>query len=226
MKAEELKKAIEKTAFAVWQDSGRDNLTGLFFDNDVIIATDGHRLVKYPIEAQGIRKIVANPKQLLKKIKDLKGEIELVWGDDLKIIQDGEIVALSELIKMQYPNWELVWPKDNNLAVWIDKEILLKALKAVLLTAKEENNNFIKMSFSRDRLIISAETSHSDYECKTEIDIKIKCDIDLTIGFNCQMLIEAVKSIDEDKILFAFKSPLNCTIINNTLLMPLKPKDE
>lgn len=231
-----LKRAIQKTGFAVSKDALRPAMMGVYFqigpDEGRTVATDGHRLVK--LIMQEMRAI--DPVQFIvpEKAMNLAGRI--ATDGDCSIATDGSYVrfqfgdalVLARLIDETYPNYEAVIPKDNNQQLSINRAALLAAVKRVGLYSSSMTNQ-IRLELESNQVKIAAE----DIERASEAHEMVLCEYDgepMKIGFNATYLTEVLSNVDADDVVFSFSSPNRAGILTpqdqgegESLLMLIMP---
>src|SRR5581483_8981691 len=124
---------IARTSFAITTDESRYALNGALIlregKNLVMVATDAHRLSVAQSQAEEPLKAGQKLRALIPK-KTLSMLSKLLIGIDetITFIEDGnhfffnigERVLVSRLLSGQFPNYELVLPKDNNKKLVVD----------------------------------------------------------------------------------------------------------
>jgi DNA polymerase III subunit beta len=231
-----LKRAIQKTIFAVSKDELRPSLMGVLFqirkESLTTVSTDGHRLARFehgkfssPIETDVI--IPAKALGVLAKLTDGE-EVSLTLGTSYIKFTLGPSVLASRVIAETYPNYESVIPKDNNQELVISRDQLLSAIRRVSLYANTTTHQ-VRFSLRENSLTVSAEDADAGSQAKENIACSYNND-DLDIGFNANYLDDVLVHIDNDTVRFRFGTPTRAGIIepehqnvDNTLLMLTMP---
>ncbi len=214
-----LRRAIQKTSFAVSKDALRPAMMGIYFqiepEQGRTVATDGHRLVKLTLtqmtSAEPINFIVPE------KALTLAGRV----ADDTPctIVVDGGHVGfefeharvLARLIDEAYPNYEAVIPVENDRRLAVNRIAMLAAVKRVGLYSSSMTHQ-IRLSLDADKLEISAE----DIERASEAKETVLCEYDnepMVIGFNAEYLTEVLSNLDADDVVFEFSSPNRAGVV-------------
>ena len=190
---------IHNTAFAITNEQSRFTLSGAKFmiDNNTarMVTTDGHRLAfiqKYLGDTAATENIDALiPKkalmELVKISRDASGEIS--FGEDPNHIYfevDGRLLITRKL-SGNFPNYEMVIPKDNDKVVTFDSDEMKNALRRVSLMADERTRS-VKITIRSGEIEIGAQSSEEG-----EASEKVAAEYigeEIQIGFNSQYLQE------------------------------------
>ncbi|HYW71290.1 MAG TPA: DNA polymerase III subunit beta [Pyrinomonadaceae bacterium] len=210
-----LKGLIERTIFAITQEEGRYTLSGAKFelDNDGVkmVTTDGHRLAFAAIasgSAKGAeteldvlipRKTLA---ELTKLTNDFDGDISLGADENHVYFQIGSRLLISRMLSGQFPNYEMVMPKNNDLSATFDTAALSQAVRRVSLMA-DDRSHAIRFHLSKEQLLISAQNS-DEGEARETVETDFGGE-DTDIGFNAQYLQDFLNVVGSEKVAFEFK---------------------
>lgn len=214
-----LKRAIQKTSFAVSKDSLRPAMMGIYFqigpDGGRVVATDGHRLVKLDVASlrseTALRFIVPEKALGLAARIPQDGDCTIVVGENYIEIDFHDSRVIARLIVESYPNYEAVIPLDNERRMVVDRDSMLAAVKRVGLYSSSTTHQ-IRLSLDSDVAEISAE----DIERSSEAQETIKCDYShesMEIGFNAAYLTEVLSNIDDGEAMFDFSSPNRAGVV-------------
>ncbi len=212
-----LRQLITKTIFAITQEEGRYTLSGAKFEvrNDMlrIVTTDGHRLalievkeeIKNPDKAELDllipRKTLA---ELTKLASDFDGDINFGADENHVYFQAGSRVLTSRILSGQFPNYEMVLPKNNDQSVTIDTDAFSKALKRVTLMA-DERSHAVTITLQKEKLVISSHNMDQG-EADETVETNFQGN-EISIGFNSQYVQDVLSAVDTDKVLMEFKDP-------------------
>lgn len=219
--ADVLKTLINRTIFAITQEESRYTLNGALFrmlGSDVrMVATDGHRLAyveKSGVQAAGNGHAVDGeevkaliPKKTLAELLRLAAEtddlVEFAKDDNHLFFRFGSRVLVSRMLSGQFPNYDLVMPKDNEHAVKLDAGIFQSAIRRVALMA-DERSHAIKFVLANERLDITSQSSEIG-EAKETLQTDY-AGPDLSIGFNAQYLTDFLNVAGDGHVNFEFKN--------------------
>ncbi len=220
----QLKDMVKKTIFSISSDETRYTLNGTLLEADEntikMVSTDGHRLSYIKNE---------NPKRVEKKINVIIPQ--KTTSELLKLVEDGEeavlfsiyenhvvfkkenFVLVSRVIDGQFPNYDVVLPKNNDKRVILNKDVLIHALKRVSLLS-DEKSKMVKFNIEKDNIELISDTAGIG-EAKEKIDVKYDGE-GLSIGLNARYLLDIMSAVDSNEIFFDIKDP-----VSPTLFMPL-----
>ena len=214
-----IKRAVEKTSFAVSKDALRPAMMGVFFqvhpENTRVVATDGHRLVKLTLDTvtqDPAVEFIAPEKALAlaaRAVGDAGCTIRV--GSGYVGFDFGDTNVLGRMIEEQYPNYEAVIPVENDKRLTVSREAMLAAVKRVALYSSSMTNQ-IRLKIEDGHLGISAE----DLERSSEAKERVLCEYDaepMEIGFNSKYLMEVLQNVDADDVVFAFSSPNRAGVV-------------
>lgn len=190
---------INNTAFAITNEQSRFTLSGAKFMIDGgmarMVTTDGHRLAfiernlgeNAPTENMDALIPKKALMELVKIARDSKGEVS--FGEDPNHIYfevDGRLLITRKL-SGNFPNYEMVIPKDNDKTVTFDAEAMKNAIRRVALMADERTRS-VKLTIRTGEIEIGAQSSEEG-----EASEKVTADYsgeEVAIGFNSQYLQE------------------------------------
>ena len=210
-----LKLLIDRTIFAITQEEGRYTLSGAKFELDdksvKMVTTDGHRLA-YVATKDGLseggsgeldvlipRKTLA---ELTKLTSDFDGDISLGSDENHVYFQVGSRLLISRMLSGQFPNYEMVMPKNNDQLATFDTTALNQAIRRVALMA-DDRSHAIRFHLSKDQLLISSQNAEEG-EARETLETAFAGD-DTDIGFNAQYLQDFLNVVGSEKVAFEFK---------------------
>jgi DNA polymerase-3 subunit beta len=215
-----LRRAIDKTSFAVSKDALRPAMMGVYFqvgtDETKAVATDGHRLVKLVLPTLNAEEEV----NFIVPEKATKLAGRVVEDDEIctMAVDEGHVSfefgnsrVLARLIDETYPNYQAVIPQENEKRLTINREDMLNAVKRVGLYSSSMTNQ-IRLQITGDAVTISAE----DVERSSEAEEVVKCDYDsddMEIGFNSEYLTEVLSNVRSEEVVFQLSSPNRAGIV-------------
>ena len=214
-----LRRAIQKTSFAVSKDALRPAMMGIYFqinrDLGKAVATDGHRLVKLQLDnlscTEDLDFIVPEKAMSLAAKVATDDTCTLTVDSGYAGFDFGDSRVLARLIDEPYPNYQAVIPIDNDKKMTANRDAMLAAVKRVALYSSTMTNQ-IRLSVDKDEVVISAE----DLERASSAKETVSCDYDgdaLVIGFNALYLTEVLSNIDSEDVLFEFSSPNRAGVV-------------
>ena len=194
---------IQNTAFAITNEQSRFTLSGAKFmlaDGVArMVTTDGHRLAfiekAVPITGEEKMDALIPKKALLELVKisrDSGGDIS--FGEDQNHIYfetDGRLLITRKL-SGNFPNYEMVMPKDNEREVIFDLSEMKSAVRRIALMADERNRS-IRMTIREGEVEVTAQSSEEG-EGAEVVPADYKGE-EVTLGFNHQYLQEFLNNV-------------------------------
>jgi len=210
-----LKLLIDRTIFAITQEEGRYTLSGAKFELDKqgakMVTTDGHRLSFVATNEVGKeapdagldvlipRKTLA---ELTKLTADFDGDINLGSDENHVYFQVGSRLLISRMLSGQFPNYEMVMPKNNDRSAVFDTLSLNQAIRRVALMA-DDRSHAIRFHLSKEQLLISSQNAEEG-EARETLSTDFAGD-ETEIGFNAQYLQDFLNVVGSEKVAFEFK---------------------
>ena len=210
-----LKTFIDRTIFAITQEESRYTLSGAKFVLDEtsakMVTTDGHRLAyveRKNVAKNGDQQTIDTliPRKTLAELTKLTAgfdeDISLGVDENHIYFEIGTRLLISRMLYGQFPNYEMVMPKNNDKMVEFESSLLNQAIRRVALMA-DERSHAIRFHLEPNQLVISsqnAEEGEANEALQTDYSGE-----ETDIGFNAQYLQEFLNVIGDAKIEFEFK---------------------
>ncbi|MFZ1700088.1 MAG: DNA polymerase III subunit beta [Pyrinomonadaceae bacterium] len=192
---------VRNTAFAITSEQSRFTLSGAkFILGDGIakmITTDGHRLAYVEREIddkEGIMDTLIPKKALLELVKLSRGAGDVAFGEDPNHIYfetEGRLLITRKLTG-QFPNYEMVMPKDNDKTATFDLEEMSRAVRRMALIADERNRS-IRLTVREGEIEVTAQSSEQG-EGREVVQAEYKGE-EMQLGFNHQYLQEFLQNV-------------------------------
>ena len=210
-----LNKLISRTVFAITQEESRYALNGSLFSlNDEglqLVSTDGFRLaiasttIEKPSSQESEVKVIVPKKALTELLKLTAGSeepLEFSKDDNHLYFKLAHRQLTSRMLAGQFPNYDLVLPKNNDKIVPLNAEKITQAIKRVALMADERSHG-VKFHLSNGILSITSQSAEVG-EAKEIIPIDYEGD-KMSIGFNAQYLLDFLNVVGTEEVIFEFK---------------------
>lgn len=203
-----LRDVVTRTVYAVGVNDQRAVFNGAYFHVEsnrlMLIGCDSNRIaishVNLPGENPDASVIVPGRllNEVLRMIRDTEEDMTVTLARRHIIFRIGEYVYFTRLIDGEYIDYKRLLPRTHETEVFVAADILRGALeRAMLVTEDKLGGNtkaFVKLEFEGNLLKLSSVSAGgSIYD---EIPVA-KTGKDLTIGFNCRMLVEALRAVPE-----------------------------
>ncbi len=206
--APELRIAIRRVIFATTMEEARYALSGVqmeWADSQWIrlVATDGHRLAlcEWGEASSGEKRSVLIPKKAMRELERLiehaDGEIVEFHRDDHHVFfRAGSRQLVSRLLTGQFPNYELVIPREATARAVISASVWREALSRVAILSDERSRG-VRVNLSSSSMVLTARRFEEDEEAVDEVLITYEGD-PLEIAFNSEYLADFLSVVGGD----------------------------
>jgi DNA polymerase III subunit beta len=208
-----IKVFVDRTIFAITQEESRYTLSGAKFILDdtgaKMVTTDGHRLAY--VERKGVangsdaidtlipRKTLA---ELTKLTAGYDGDISLGMDGNHIFFEVGPRLLISRMLYGQFPNYDMVMPKNNDKSITFDGALLNQAIRRVALMA-DERSHAIRFHLEPNQLVISSQNAEEG-EARETVQTDYTGE-ETDIGFNAQYLQDFLNVVGDGPVTFEFK---------------------
>ncbi len=234
LEGDALARMIERSAYATSEEPARPQLNGVLVHGSdkyvAFVATDGHRLSRTTRKgAFGdlTKEGVIVPSRVLASVAKFATEatspVEMRIADGKNHIgfatQVGEyqVQVFARLIEGPYPNYEQVIPKDNPRDLSIARPDLIEAVDIVASHA-DSNTQQIRFSLRGGKFSVSSATA--DFGAgEQSVEAEYKGE-DMEIGYNAKYLLQILRSIPTERIVFKLKTALSAGVVEPVGALP------
>lgn len=224
---------LDKTLYAASTDEARYHLNGVYFetleDKDKrvfrMVATDAHRLslVDNPealFEESAwklFREGIIVPRKGLNELRRLLAEgkedfLVSIRGRMLFVKRDNIFLSMR-LIEGKYADYRRIIPEQSTNAIAVDREEFLASLKRISLMSTDKSRS-VTFNLAPGSLQLSSQSPELG-DAKEEISVDYEGE-SLKIGFNSRYLIDAVSTIEGEKVLLELKGKQNPGVIRSS----------
>jgi len=209
-----LKNMIEKTMYAALSDEGRVHLAGVFFETITegeerylrMVSTDGHRLsrIDEPIDKGSsfeLEEGIIVPKSGIVEVLRLLeggGTVQVGFRDKNLIVKKDSEVLIMRLIEGDFPDYNLVIPKDTKGEVRVEREVFLMMLKRMSILSSDK---YRSVRFKIDKEQMETITTNPDIgESRETIPVVYNGET-LEIAFNPRYFVDCVSHMKSDEVI-------------------------
>lgn len=216
--------AAARAALAVVStDAAKAILQGVRVDAGRVCATDGHRMLLWPLEgAAGVA--VTLPAATVKLIGDQPAVISVEGGHAAICLPDATIH--SRILDGAYPDVAKLIPDGFKLAVTCDRHRLTRALERVAVVA-EAHNSVVKLTVTDGELVITA-----DADGRNGCERLLCTGPDAAWAFNVRYLLDGLRIYrDCETVTIAGNSPTTPVVLTGAsmdvtyLVMPVQVRE-
>lgn len=238
--SESFRALLEQVTFAASKDESRPVLKGVRLMQEgnrlIATATDSHRLAEAHMvlsteEPVFHAPIILPAKHMSDLIALLSEEKETIYlQTDLRTLAlKGETFALYlRLLSGTYPDTRMIIPKSGKSIVETEREPLLEAIERALVIAQYNRNQTVRLTAEEKTIILY--TVHPELGTFSEpLPGEISQGEALSIWFNGQYLLDALKHLKGERIVFWFNGALSPFVVKERdqdhhlhLIVPVK----
>ncbi|WP_242864139.1 DNA polymerase III subunit beta [Anaerotignum neopropionicum] len=222
LKQNNLRNMIRQTIFSIAQDNAKPVLTGELFEFNgdffSIVSVDGYRISyrKNNLISSFQKTEVIVPGKTLSELNKILSqedeELVSVYITDKHILFDlGTAIMVSRLIDGDFIRYEQSFSEDYKTEILVNKNELIQSLERASLVSRDNRKTPVRFQIKSKSLEITAKSDMGTAfeEISAEIDGQ-----EITIAFNPRYFIEALRSIDEERVRIHFTASLSpCTIL-------------
>ncbi len=211
-----LRSMIMRTMFAITQEESRYSLNGALLalmPGDIrMVATDGHRLalISKSMEIPGVDAEVRAliPRKTLIEIQKLIGDqdvmVEFGRDENHLFFTVGSKRLVSRILAGQFPNYELVIPRENDKYIVASARTLGDGIRRAAIMS-DEKLKAIRLSFKTGSLELTASCAEAG-EAREVVPVEFEGE-GLDIGFNPIYLLDFIGACASESLSIALKDP-------------------
>jgi len=225
-----------EVAFAAAVDESRPVLTGvkcmLAGEHLVVIATDGFRLSKKKFKIQDANfkegmilpaKVIIELARLTSENKGSGVEMWMLEGANQVVFRIGKTTLVSRVLEGNFPDVDKIIPIDFKTKVQVNREDLVKAVKAVSIFARE-NANIVRFKIQEDKILVFTMGSQTG---EAEVEIEAECEGDaMEVAFNYKYVLDYLQAVDEENVDLALSGATTAAVWGGQdllhLIMPIR----
>ena len=216
-----LRKAIEKTAFAIAQIDVRYYLKGLLIDFEGVtlrtVASDGHRLAVFQDTVGagfGENLQIIMPRKGVQELHRLVGESEDIVTMEIAHntvrLDMGSICFSSKLIEGRYPDYQKVMPQEVSSTFLLDRDTFKGAISRVAVLTSEKQKSIGFEGKGQEIILACQNPEHDESEERLLVEGEGGS---VSVGFNAAYLLEAIGHLDAEEIRLSFTPDGNSCLL-------------
>ncbi|MBO6755721.1 MAG: DNA polymerase III subunit beta [Roseibium sp.] len=237
--ADTFRDALERVKIAISTEATRYYLNGVLFqavnDNFVIVATDGHRLVRVRLdlpEAAGALPDIIAPRAFIHEVlrhlkaKNCPDHVDIAATDSGVSISIGpDVVIESKVVDGSFPDYARCIPQAGSMSITVDRKDALSAVKKVTVITSERGRA-VKLGATDGKLVF--ETRHPETGTAAVTIDAANDGPPREIGFNARYLTDALGTMTGDACLHFENEHEPCLMADRAasnvdyVLMPLQ----
>jgi DNA polymerase-3 subunit beta len=238
--ADDLKRLIDKTRFAISTEETRFYLNGIYVhaakeDKETLraVATDGHRLARFELElpeGAGDMPGVIVPRKTIGELRrlldDADGAIEIALSDTKIQFAFNGVDLTSKLIDGTFPDYQRVIPSGNDKALSLEAKEFGLAVDRVS-TISADKTRAVKLGIAKDKVtltVINPESGTATEELAANYSAT-----PIEIGFNAKYVLDITSQVEGKSVRFLLSDAGSPTVIEDPddlrtlyVLMPMR----
>jgi len=205
---------MQRTMFAITQEESRYSLNGALLmlspSGVRMVATDGHRLalVSKDAEVQGLsgetRALI--PRKTLVELQKLIGDqdvaVEFGRDENHLFFTVGGKRLVSRILAGQFPNYEMVIPKENDKNISASTRAIAEAIRRAAVMS-DDKLRAIRLSFTSGAVEMTASSAEAG-EAREVVPIEYD-GAPIEIGFNPQYLLDFLGACGAETVQISLK---------------------
>ena len=236
-----LKRSFLKVINCAQLSEIRPEISGVLFDFQLtllkLVATDSFRLAEKNIYNNQFNsnfnrgfKIIIPIKTVQEVIRIFSNEEPInIYIDPNQIsFKNDNLELISRLIDGEYPDYEQIIPKNEDVEIVINKNHFINSLKLVSNFSSKINDIKLKLGEGKKNLEVYSANQYLG-ENNYFIPIKLKGKDFGEVKFNWRYLLDGLKNIDSENVIFNINGDIKPAVLKSTedtsyfyILMPIK----
>ncbi len=239
--ADDLKRLIQKTRFAISTEETRFYLNGIYLHAAKegkthalrAAATDGHRLARFELDlpegAADMPGVIVPRKtvnELQRLLDDADGAIEISLSDTKIQFTFNGLELTSKLIDGTFPDYQRVIPAGNDKVLSVESKEFAQSVDRVS-TISADKTRAVKLHIAKEKVTLSVVNPESGTATE-ELGANYSAS-PIEIGFNARYLLDITGQIEGKEVRFLLSDAGSPTIIEDTedsrtlyVLMPMR----
>lgn len=219
--SEILSKAISSTYFAISDDDLRPVMNGIFVElkNDytTFVASDSHKLVRYrrldvKSETEASFILARKPADLIKNIlSKLDDDVKIDFDNRNAVFQMANFTVICRLIEGDFPDYEVVVPKNNDKKIEIDRDMFHSIIRRVSLFSNEASK-LVKFFFHENQAEISAQDIDFSISAYEQMNCLYEKD-PIKIGFKSTFMLEILQNLSAQDVAITMSDPKRAALV-------------
>lgn len=227
LKQGQLKRLIERTAFAMAQQDVRYYLNGMLWELDSkknlrVVATDGHRLAmctlpeKLTMKGEGEAQVILPRKgvlELARLLMEDADEISIMIGSNhIRAVTD-DFTFTSKLVDGKFPDYQRVLPASPDKLVVGSRQELRQAFARTAILSNEKYRG-VRLQLTKNSLEIVANNPEQE-EAEETVPVEYTGDA-LEIGFNVSYLLDVLGVLSGEQVRLSMADPNSSALLEET----------
>ncbi|MDZ7783324.1 MAG: DNA polymerase III subunit beta [Halioglobus sp.] len=226
LKQGQLKRLIDRTAFAMAQQDVRYYLNGMLWELEEdklrVVATDGHRLAmctlpeKVAVKGDGQTQVIIPRKGVLelgRLLMEEQEEVSIVIGTNhIRAVTEG-FTFTSKLVDGKFPDYQRVLPRSADKIVLGSRLELRQAFTRTAILSNEKYRG-VRLKLAENTLDILANNPEQE-EAEETVPVEYAGE-PLEIGFNVSYLLDVLGVLSGEKVKLSLADPNSSALLEES----------
>ncbi|MCP4675607.1 MAG: DNA polymerase III subunit beta [Deltaproteobacteria bacterium] len=215
-----LKGLFTKCSFAICSDQARYNLTGLLFElagaKLTVVATDGRRMSlaaeSEDVPDGGQAKVIIPSKMIheLERLLSDDEEVQVYLDESQVAFVFDNIRLVSSLIEGNFPNYDMVVPKQHDKEAVLDTAKFTEAMRRTR-TMTNDKFNSVRIGI-RDQLMTLKVVTPEVGEYEEELAVEYSGE-NIDVAFNPDFVLDVLRHVESEKVCLVLKDGMSPGVI-------------
>ncbi|MFB9886090.1 DNA polymerase III subunit beta [Balneatrix alpica] len=237
LEQQQLKRLIDRTAFAMAQQDVRYYLNGMLLEvisgRVRMVATDGHRLatcaLDLEVNPEGKQQVILPRKGVLELVRLLtegEAQVRMVVGTNHIRAHVGDFVFTSKLVDGRFPDYERVVPRNGDKLLVADRQELRLVLQRAAILSNEKYRG-VRLNMQPGQLQVFANNPEQE-EAEESLQVDYQYD-PLEIGFNVNYVLDVLNALSQEQVQFTLSDPNSSALVQEAdggdalyVIMPMR----
>ena len=217
----QFQRGLNQTVFAAKKagQTTRLNLTGvnlvLKSDDLKLVTTDGYRLAMKTIDVQNTLEeaeylidasVLTDLDRVLSQLQ--ADTVDIYKGEGQLFFQAAGVTFMARTIAEEFPDFDRVIPKNNQISLIFDRKTLLEALQRIEITAADDSGAISMKATAEESAVVIASSSRDKGEAEERVRLQNVPSEGIQISFNAGFVIDGLKHLASDEVGFWLAAPL------------------
>ncbi|MBE0634392.1 DNA polymerase III subunit beta [Candidatus Bipolaricaulota bacterium] len=222
----QFQRGLNQTVFAAKKagQTTRLSLTGvnlvLKSDHLKLVTTDGYRLAMKTIGIEDIREegeylidasVLTDLDRVLSQLQ--ADSVDIYKGEGQLFFHAAGVTFMARTIAEEFPDFDRVIPKNNQISLIFDRKSLLEALQRIEITAAEDSGAISLKATPNESAVVVASSSRDKGEAQERVRLQNVPTEGIQISFNASLVIDGLKHLASDEVGFWLAAPLQAALM-------------
>lgn len=193
------------------------------------VATDSSRISCYTrtdVHPDGVMSVLlpGRPAQMLGSVFGKAGDpLKIAFDEHNLVFTTDTVQVICRLTEAHFPDYESVFPKNNNFKLLVDRELLHNAIRQVS-PFSNQGTNLVALEMHNDQLTVRS----NNFENRNRAFQTIPCEYDgeeRTVGFRTLFLTELLQVISSQEVVFYLAENVQSSVLVRPTVNPSEAED-